>query len=145
MLTIRPTQIEAFRPTAESAFLREVVEYVRQEHDDQIIHLPGGSFTVNQLPPDILREMVCHGIERARSYGMTWESSITSFVVLMFVAAPSFDEHPIIARVLKDDTVEPDLRVDGLWKRTSDENWESVARRYDASAWGLAARGDANV
>lgn len=140
MLTIRPEQLEAFRPAADAAFLQQVVDYVRDEHDDQAVQLTSGAFTVAQLPDDVLRELVRCGFERARAYGMTWESSITTFVILMFVVAPNFDEHPVIRHILRDGRVPPDSRLDELWERTSDENWEAAARKYSPSAWSPRAQ-----
>jgi hypothetical protein len=81
--------------------------------------------------------MVRNGIARARRYGMNWESSLTAFVVLMFVAAPNFDEHPLIQRILRDDGAAPNERIDRLWEKTSEANWKTVEQDYDASAWSI--------
>jgi hypothetical protein len=73
---------------------------------------------------------------------MTWESSLMAFVAIMFVAAPNFDQHPLIGRVLKDEAVAPDARINQLWERTTDQNWEAVAQNYDPSAWDRQAPGE---
>jgi hypothetical protein len=142
MLTIRPEQLEAFDPVAEANFERRVAEYMRENHADVAVKLPSGegeskAVEVKALDDETLLRLARTGIARARSYGMTWESSITAFVVLTFVAAPNFDDHPLIRRVLEDAGVEPDQRIEQLWDQTTEENWEIAASNYDASRWGL--------
>lgn len=142
MLTIRPEQFDAFSSVADAAFVRRLAVHLRENHGDVIVELPNQTSTVKQLPDDVLWELVEKGIARARGYGMSWESTLTAFVALMFVAAPNFDDHPLIQRALKDDSVPPDSRIDHLWERTTDQNWEAVKRSYDPSGWGLGRVSD---
>ena len=135
MLIIRPEQFEVFQPVAETAFVRRVVEHLRAHHADTVIQLPNEVILIKQISNERLYEMVRFGITRARDYGMDWESSVTAFVVLMFIAAPNFDKHPLIQRVLKDERASVNARLDQLWERTSEENWEAVRRNYDPGAW----------
>ena len=79
--------------------------------------------------------MVRCGVGQARSYGMTWESSLAAFVVLMFEVAPNFEEHPLIRRVLQLPSVPPDSRIEELWKRTLDVHWQAARQNYDPDAW----------
>lgn len=142
MLKIRPAQIKAFTPAAEAAFERRVAVYLREEHAEEVVTLPAGGdevaeLVVRDLDDETLLKMVRAGIARARSYGMTWESTITAFVVLMFAVAPNFDSHPLIRRVLEDTEVKPELRIEQLWEQTTEENWEVAAQGYDAREWGL--------
>jgi hypothetical protein len=141
MLKIRPSQLKAFQHVADSALEEEIVRHLREEHPYATARIFEGEFAVVDLPPETLRGMVKTGVARARSYGLTWESSIKSFIVLMFVTAPSFDGHPIIRRILQDEHTPPDDRIERLWESTTDENWEAVAQDYDPGAWGLAQEG----
>ena len=136
MLIIRTEQLEPFQQVAESAFARELVEELRRESPDMMIHLPNGSNTIDQIPEEVLYQLVRNGISRAHKYGLSWENSVGAFVTLMFEAAPNFDEHPLIQRVLKDEEIAPDSRMDELLDRTTDENWEAVEQNYDTNAWG---------
>ncbi len=138
MLTIRPEQMEAFKATAEAAFVRRVASYLRAKHGEVIVELPSATLAVKQISDERLCEIVRKGVERAREYGMTWESTLTAFVVLMFVTAPNFDDHPLIQRAMKDESIPPDSRIDQLWERTTDQNWEAVERSYDPQAWGIS-------
>ena len=102
------------------------MEYLRAEHADTIVKVSAGTVTLADLPDETLLDLVRPRLRRARDYGMTWESTLTAFVVLTFVVSPSFDQHPAIRRLLTDDTVEPDLRIDQLWEHTSEEDWEAT-------------------
>jgi hypothetical protein len=139
MLTIRSKQLRAFQPAAEAAFIDRVAKHIRDNHSDAEVGLPSGKTVVERLPDRVLRKMVESGVASARRYGISWESTLTAFVVLMFVVAPNFDKHPILQRVLSDREIPPDSRLDGLWERTSEQNWEAARGSYDAAAWGIDA------
>jgi hypothetical protein len=137
MLKIRPEQFAVFQPVTESAFVRRVVEHLRENHADVVVQFPNEVMLIKQIADEQFYTLVRCGIARARTLGMDWESGITAFVVLMFVAAPNFDQHPLIQRVLKDERVTANSRVEHLWERTSEENWEAVRKNYDAQAWDI--------
>jgi hypothetical protein len=142
MIVIRPEQLEAFSPVAEADFERRVAEYLRESHPGVAVTFPSGEgeskeAEVKALDDETLLRMVRTGIARARSYGMTWESSITAFVVLTFIVAPNFDDHPLINRFLTNDEVEPDARVDELVAGATEGNWVAAKQGYDAGKWGL--------
>jgi hypothetical protein len=128
MLKIRPEQLEAFQPSAEAAFESRVIEYLRFEHADVVVRHHTGSITVADIKEEPLLEMIRTRLQRARDYGMSWESSLMAFMVLTFVVSPTFDHQPAIRRVLLDETIEPDLRIDQLWEQTSEEDWEAAAQ-----------------
>ncbi len=135
MLKIRREQFEVFQPVAEAAFVRRVAEHLRAGHGDVVVQFPNEVILVKQIADERLLRVAHDAIARARNYGLNWESAVTAFVVLMFVAAPNFDEHPLIQRILKDERVEANSRIDQLWERTTDENWEAVRKNYDPSRW----------
>jgi hypothetical protein len=135
MFKIRPEQLEAFEPVADAAFVVRVVQHLRDEHADEVVSLPDREYTVAGLDEETIAEMARTGIAKARSYGFTWESSITAFVVLMFVVAPSFDNHPLIKRALNDTSPDENSRIENLFERTSSENWDVAAQSYDSAAW----------
>ena len=135
MFVIRSEHLEAFQPVADDIFASEVVNYLRENHGDAEVALPNGTCEVADIPDDVLQEMVLTGIGRARKYGMTWESSLASYVVLMFEAAPNFDSHPLVQRVLRDENIEPDERMEQLLEQTTEQNWEAVRENYDGNAW----------
>jgi hypothetical protein len=137
MLIVRPEQLAVFQTVADSAFAQSLMDYLRENHSDVVVQLPSGEAGVEEIADDVLSKMVQTGIARARSYGLTWESTITAFVLLMFVAAPNYDKHPLIQRVFKSETEEPNSVMEQLWEETADENWEAVKHDYDVRAWGL--------
>jgi len=84
---------------------------------------------VHAISDEELLRRVSLGIARAESHGLTWDASITAFVAMMFEVAPTFDEQPAIARVLKDESLPADQRIDALWERTTDEDWDEAEAR----------------
>jgi hypothetical protein len=142
MLKIRAEQFEVFQPVAEAAFVRRVVEHLRDHHSDAVVQLPNEVILIKQISDEKLRGMAKGGMARARDHGMDWESAVTAFVVLMFVAAPNFDKHPLVQRVLKDERVDANSRIDQLWERTTEENWEAVRKNYDPTAWAFEPQED---
>jgi hypothetical protein len=90
---------------------------------------------VYMLDVDELRFRVRHAIEKARSYGLTYESSITTFVAHMMTVNPAFDEHPAVQRALRDPDVAPDGRMTAMMATVSDMDWEEAARQRDRAAY----------
>lgn len=136
-MIIRPEQMQAFAAVAEKAFVARVVEYLRQKHGAVGVHLPSGIATVGQIPQRTLQKMVENGIARARGYGMNYESALAAFIVILFEAAPNFDDHPLIQRILKDESVPPNSRIEELLSRATEQNWEAIKQHYNPDAWGL--------
>ncbi|QRK12983.1 hypothetical protein JQX13_24885 [Archangium violaceum] len=129
MLKIDSTQIRAFQAAADHGFQENLLSLLRARHE----HTLGG------LPDDTLRMMIDKGIIRARSMGLTWQSSIAAFVALMFEIAPNFDEHPVIHRFLSMPDIPPDERIGLLADRIPDAVWTEAGRAYDVSIWGLTS------
>jgi hypothetical protein len=124
MIHLRPDQLAAFQARYDTGLLDRIVQHVTVEHADVV----GG------FPEPLVREMVANGLARARRYGLTWESSLTAFVALMFTVAPNFDEQPAIHRVLMNDRLPPDERFE-LLQRIRDRHWRDAQHRYDERAW----------
>lgn len=140
MLKIRSEQTRPFEAQAENAFIERVMEYLRKNHADAPVRLPkieSAAAGVSELTDKVLREMVIGGIARARNYGMTWKSTLISFVVLMFIVAPNFDEDGRVEKVLKNGQIPADERVEKLLDELSDEEWDAVGEKYDPAAWQL--------
>lgn len=136
MLIIRLDQIQAFDSVADALFVDQILQYLREHHDGTVIQLEEGAATpVQDVGDEMLREFVRHGITRARAHGITHQSTMAAFIVLQFETAPNFDEHPLLQRVLKDDRVDANLRIDRLMERATEENWKAVRERYDPGAW----------
>jgi hypothetical protein len=127
MLTLGKPQIDAIKESVERAYARDVARYMRAEHSE----------SVAALADDELLRRVRLGIARAESHGLTWDSSITAFVAIMFEVAPTFDEQPAIARVLKDESLAPNKRIEALWELTTDEDWDEAEARapFAESFW----------
>ncbi|MBA3805012.1 MAG: hypothetical protein H0X14_04790 [Acidobacteria bacterium] len=129
MLKIRKEQVEAFLPKTDEEIVEFIVKHLHEESPNLI----------ERLPPESLREMVGNGVARARGHGLRRLEDLTAFVSIMFEIAPDFDEHEELRRVLRDDGVPADERMDRLFDSELDDAWEEVVRYRDpearAGAW----------
>lgn len=135
MPQVRDEQMQAFQPEADAVFERRLAAEIRARQADTVVRLPGATMAVRELREETLRGMVRDGIERARGYGMTSESGLAGFVVLMFVVAPNFDEHPAVQRRLTDEKVQADARIQGLPKNVAEPDWDAARNQYEPDAW----------
>lgn len=137
MFKLSQAHNQAFQAKAEADFVREVMQYLRENHAETIVKLPNGEFKVIDLPEQTLQKMVEGGIAKARGYKFTRRRHLISFVVLMFSSAPNFDEHPKINAILDSKYLIPSLRFNFLWENTNDEIWKEVEARYNCDDWNL--------
>ena len=135
MLRIRAEQMDAFRAEREAVLAVELAAYMRRNHRAEILHLPQGDQRLEALPEDQLQALVRGGLARARAYGLQSAANCYAFVTLMFVVAPNFDAQPNIQKVLKDPALWNDYRIDWLWYRTEESDWEEARKTYDPQAW----------
>lgn len=99
-----------------------------------------------RLPDRELRRRIRHGLAKGRSYGLTWEYSLTLFLSHMLEINPRFDEHPAIQSVLLDESLPPDERIDELTsERVTDEQWEEAAALGDPSEYWSAVGSESGV
>lgn len=124
-MNIRGEQLDVLRADRERQRDVRLAEHLRAVHGD----------LVEGLSDEALIRRVHAGVRRAQAYGITWDSTLAAFLVLMFRAAPDFDEHPTVQAVLRFEDLEPDLRIDALMAVTDDEHWEQIAARRDDRAW----------
>jgi non-ribosomal peptide synthetase component F len=142
-LQIRSEQMKAFQPVADANFVKRLVAQLRDEHAETAVVLSDRASTVEKLPDEVLRELVAAGIARARTYGLSHESALAAFVAIMFEAAPNFDRHPLIQRLLNDEKTPPDARIDLLLEEATEENWQAVKKSYDPRSWNPPPEGNA--
>lgn len=137
MLKIRPEQIREFQPQAENAFVERVAVYLKVNHPDELVRLPHGESKLGELPKEVLREMVSGGINRARAHGLEWKSNLLSFVVLMVIGAPNFDEHKKCAAFLRAEIISTEKRLEKMMEQMTDEDWEEIEANYSPGAWNV--------
>lgn len=137
MLKIRAEQIRPFQPQAENAFVERVAAYLKVNHADELVRLPKKESKLGELPKHILLEMVRGGIARARTHGMEWKSNLLSYVVLMVIGAPNFDENKKAAAFLKAEIIPVEDRLKKLMEQMTDEDWELIETNYNPNTWNL--------
>lgn len=137
MLKIKAEQIRVFQTDADEAFVGRVMEYLRENHADAEARFAGEKKTVAEIAGERLREMVRGGIERAENHGISWKSTLLSFVVLMFLAAPNFDEHPKAAVFFSQNETVDDGKFEAFLDEMTDEDWDGVENNYDETVWNI--------
>lgn len=135
MLKIRAEQLAAMQPLADRMLAANIVERLRQLQGELVIRLAQTTTTVASASDTLLRRLVETGIVRAREHGLATESSLGSFVFLMFHVGPAFDRHAAIRDVLTDPTLPPDWRIDALWRRIDEATFDEARGAYDPAAW----------
>ena len=137
MLKIKSEQIRTFQADADEAFDRRVMEYLRENHAGEEVQYPNGKTTVAETSDEILAENVRGGILRARGYGIEWKSTLISYVVLMLLTAPNFDQHQKAAQFFQNTEKITDEELESFLDEMTDEDWQQVEENYDAAAWML--------
>ena len=127
--------MNALMPLADAAFVARLEEHLREDYAETVVRYSGGESAVKSLPDALLSKMVRAGLRRGRAHGLKNESDLAAFVALMFAAAPNFDEHPLLRRILTDDATEPAKRIALLLEQTTEQNWEAVRQNYRPAAW----------
>ncbi|MEK7406564.1 MAG: hypothetical protein AAB225_15790 [Acidobacteriota bacterium] len=113
MLIIRKAQMEALERTELRKFEERVYQSLQR-------HWPAGVAARGEAS---VRASIRHGIERARTYGLTSEREIFTYINLMYCHADDFDrspEYPWAAEILADPKLEPGAKVERLVQRTLD-------------------------
>jgi len=116
MLVIKKSQMDFFDINAEKSFEKRIADFIRKEYPNSI----------SSIPEEILAEKVRSGISLGRKYGMTWESSLTAFVSLIFAVSPGFHRQPVIHSVLTNQKIPANERIKALFDNTSDSDWKEA-------------------
>jgi len=124
MLVIRHAQMEALRLVALDEFDRQITSHLRKDYTER----------VGDMSDEVLRRRVRLACGEARSFGLTWDKTISIFAILMFRVSPYFYQQPKIRAALTDATVtDVNVRFEGLGFRTHVWDWStSTPQQLDA-------------
>lgn len=116
---------EQRRQMGEPAFIDRTVEWIREYHREHVY----------DIDDEELHLRVRHGVEKARSYGLTWESSLTIFVSHMLTINPEFDKQPAIQAALVDPSIPGDEKMQALLGLVDDDEWEEALKMCDPARY----------
>jgi hypothetical protein len=125
VMIIRNEQIKVFENIAEDNFIDDLVAKVRETHGEQVA----------DFDDDELRRLVETGGGRARGHGLEGEEAIGVFVGWMFEFAPNFDEQENIKKMLADERLAPDDRIELVAEAATEKDWAEAEAAYDETAW----------
>jgi hypothetical protein len=114
---IRPDQYQSFEYAAEEEFRKRVMRFVAANVPEAL----------SGAPPERFTAAIDDGIAKARQYGMTWESSIVSFVTALFEVSPVFDHYPPFRVLLVDSTIDPNEKMERLIEFAKDADWKAAS------------------
>jgi hypothetical protein len=134
MLIIRSEQMAVFETSGDDFVLR-LTKHMREDYGETVVRLPAEETAVKDLTDETLEKLVRVCIERAHSYGLTFESAISAYCAVMFETAPNFDQYNLCQLCLKDENIDPNKRLDEIITLFSEDNWKKVDDHYDVNAW----------
>ncbi len=110
----------------EPAFVQRVLTHFQRYHME----------AVYEWPEELLRKRIEHCITRGRTWGLTWEYSLTVFAAHMIRIHPQFDQQPDIRRELGNAAHGvPDERIDALPGHVPNRAWDEAQERSDPEAY----------
>lgn len=128
MLLIRKEQMQIFGERADRLFVCSVAELLRSKHADLVEDLTG----------DELTKRVAYGIRKAKRHGLTWQSNLSAFVILMFTVAPNFDELKLFNLYFSKQGIHPNLKMKKLLRNTTGPDWKQAKETLtNTSEWPL--------
>lgn len=134
-MQIRATQLAEFEAVAEFRFCDTVVDYISAHHGSIAVPLGKGEVQIERIPRPQIRAMVDAALKRGRGHGLASAAILTSFVVLAFLVAPDFDDHPDIRSALHDDLVPPDHCMRDIVESMTDGDWETIRAGSYVNDW----------
>jgi hypothetical protein len=120
-MRITPSQLRAFQARAEEGFVARLIAYLHRCH----------AGLVAGIAPDEVRDRVRKAIERGRCHGLTWESTLSWFVVMTFELGPHFDEHPVFAAALRFQHPDERARIQFLRESVTWQDWNEAKREKE--------------
>lgn len=125
MLIIRKSQMKVFQGLADDAFVVRLVGHLRSDY----------SMLVNGLSVETLIKRVRYGINQGRKHGLTWESSLAGFVILMFQLGPNLAQLESFCDALSAKDLNEVERVYRAMYSVSIVEWSALRYSTDEGKW----------
>ena len=103
-MIIRSAQLSALGKQSELDFVNRLVELLREQFPDSL-----------DIPKPELRSEITRQIEKARSYNLSTEQQIATYVVAAYLLGKTFDKQfPAAREILPSNFYTPDAKVEWL-------------------------------
>jgi len=129
-MEIRKDQLTTFKDRADAQFENRLTAHLSQRHGNLLVYTKPVPRRIRVLSLSELLPLVRVCIDRARRWGMAWESSIAAFTVLMFINGPNFDEDPAVRGELQNSAIPADSLPDHIAKAIPKTAWPRIRARY---------------
>jgi hypothetical protein len=134
-MIIRSEQFDALVDAAMVNFAWRLAMHIRRTLPEARVSQIGRTSTVAEMNGKDLETLVRCGIDRAKQFELSWESTIAKFVSLMVEVAPNFYQHPGLYQRLANKKIHQQIRIDSLFTAIDDSIWEEAVADYDPRAW----------
>jgi hypothetical protein len=130
-MKLRPAHRQAFDGVAEEVFVRDLTRTLRPHYPE-----------LDRVSDDALRRRVRVCVRKGRQYGLTWQSALARFTVLMFDVGPDLDDHPAFRHALeaRRDDPDQDARVEHVYRSVTDAEWDGAQNASDDDQWDRLAK-----
>ncbi len=108
-MIVRREQLDEIFSAQQAEFDRKLCNYFRTDHPEATAH-----YTDDQLLSTISAAR-----ERAASWGIETGEGIKKFILMVVLISPTFDEHPVVKRYLKEPDLDPDYKIVALSRQVA--------------------------
>ena len=126
MITVTQQQFDRFWIADKEDFITRLQEEVIED----------APWVRTAWPPRLLHEAVAYSLDRALANGFTDDVDLRTFVSLMFVIGPDFDQNPEIHKVLSDTSLSTTERWDRLTQDPAySQIWQELSESNHQTDW----------
>jgi hypothetical protein len=133
---IRREQMKALQQGAISDLACRLAADLREKLGGLLVLLPERAVPLSELQPRELEAMVRQCLERALDLGFNGERDLAKFTTLCFLLGPRFDAIPAFQNVIADSRIPVDRRLEEIYTRTTEKDWEQATEAYKRHVWG---------
>ncbi len=125
MFQLSQTHNQAFQAKADADFVREIMQYLRENHGETIPIMSTNKNKIKNFSDESLKLFCQISIKRAKQNGLTSGRGIRTFVLFMATLGEVFYEHPLAKKNFPPFAVNPNESVFNLLHLTETE-WQEV-------------------
>lgn len=134
-MRIRAEQLEPFLKAADDTDRHGLCDVIRQTQGDTVVRLPSRTCRVSELDNAELRTLTDASLEIAKSFGLDRGADQSAFTAVRFAAAPNFHEHEAVTAILGQPGRTSAMKLEALWRDTTEQDWDEIVQRYDPASW----------
>lgn len=116
-MMIRSDQMDSFQESIDQQLAADVKNYL-VAHQNRLLAA---------TPPETIDALIAQGMQEFHRLNLIRTSSLYWLVATMMRIGPRFHHHPVIGKLLADETVPPEKRIAWVLDNTTIEHWDEAA------------------